>query len=108
MNQKIPYLLVLSTYPDKTTAQQTASILITEKLAACVNIVPNVQALFMWEGRLDDADEVLLLIKTTSAKYSALESSLKKQHPYELPEIIAVPISTGFTDYLNWIDQQTQ
>jgi len=107
MSNKNEHLLVLSTCPGSISAKKIARDLVTEKLAACVNIVPGVQSFFAWVGKVDKANELLLVIKTTADTYAALEKRLKKLHPYELPEIIAVPILTGSAEYLNWISANT-
>ena len=98
-----PCLIAASTCPGSITAKKIAQDLVTEKLAACVNIVPGVQSFYAWVGKVDNANELLLVIKTTVNGYQALEKRLKKLHPHELPEIIAVPILTGSAEYLNWI-----
>lgn len=107
MTKKTEYLLVLSTCPGSISAKKIAQDLVSEKLAACVNIVPGVQSFFSWVGKVDKANELLLVIKTTTNEYEALEKRLNKLHPYELPEIIAVPILTGSAEYLNWISTNT-
>lgn len=108
MNDETKYLLVLSTCPGSISAKKISQDLISEKLAACVNIVPGVQSFFAWVGKLDTANENMLIIKTTADNYEELEKRIKKLHPYELPEIIAVPIQTGFAGYLDWIDTNTK
>ncbi len=108
MNKETPYLLVLSTCPDQATAERIAQLLVEEKLAACVNVIPDITSLFQWQGKLDRENEILLLIKTTAASYSALETLVRQQHPYELPEIIAVPIVDGLNDYLDWVSSNTK
>ena len=108
MSKKAEHLLVLSTCPGSISAKKIAQDLVVEKLAACVSIVPGVQSFFSWVGKVDNANELLLIIKTTENNYVALEKRLKKLHPYELPEIIAVPILTGSAEYLNWISTNTE
>ncbi len=107
MKKKTEYLLVLTTCPGSISAKKIAQDLVTEKLAACVNIVPGVQSFFSWVGKVDKANELLLVIKTTGNKYELLEKRLKKLHPYKLPEIIAVTILTGSGEYLKWISTNT-
>ena len=107
MSEKTKHLLVLSTCPGSISAKKIAQDLVSDRLAACVNIVPGVQSFFSWVGKVDNANEHLLVIKTTSNTYAALEKRLNKLHPYELPEIIAVPILTGSAEYLNWISTNT-
>ncbi|MGZ8219855.1 divalent-cation tolerance protein CutA [Methylomagnum sp.] len=97
------YCLVLCTCPDAPTARQLAEALVKERRAACVNIVPGLTSVYEWEGNIETAAEQLLLIKTEAAAFDALEAFLKANHPYELPEIIAVPIQRGSVDYLQWI-----
>ena len=97
-------LIVLCTCPDQATAEQLAAAAVTADLAACVNIVPGLLSVFKWQGVLERAAEVLLIAKTTSAAYPALEQLWRTQHPYELPEVIAVPITAGSEAYLQWIN----
>ncbi len=108
MAKQSPHLLVLSSCPGTITAKKIANFLVMEKLAACVQIFPGVQSYFRWGGKVDNKEEVLLLIKTTSDCYKALEKRIEALHPYELPEIISVPIIGGFDKYLDWIDTHTQ
>ncbi|MHB1358155.1 MAG: divalent-cation tolerance protein CutA [Rhodocyclaceae bacterium] len=98
-----PSLLVLTNLPDEASAHSLATALIEAKLAACVNILAPCRSVYRWQGRIEDAAEVPLLIKTTAERYAALEAAIRAQHPYELPEIIAVPIERGLPDYLSWV-----
>lgn len=100
-------LIVFSSFPDAASAQQAASQLVEMRLAACVNILPGVTSVYRWQGKVEQANEVLLIVKTTQAAYSQLESALKACHPYELPEILAVAPDTGLPDYLNWVTAET-
>lgn len=102
-----PHQLVLCTCPDQTSAQAIAEQLIDQRLAACVNIVPGITSIYQWQGKRETAQEHLLLIKTSIEAYNALEQTLTDLHPYELPEIITVPIERGLNTYLNWISEQT-
>ncbi len=102
------HILVITMCPGTISAKKIAQDLVTEKLAACVNILPGVQSFFSWVGKVDTANEHMLVIKTTSNNYQALETYIKKVHPYELPEVIAVPIEAGLTAYLEWIDKNTK
>lgn len=95
--------VVLCTVPDTDTAETIATTLVTEKLAACVNIVPAITSVYRWKGAVESDTECLLLIKTDAQTWPAIESRILTLHPYELPEIIAVPIQTGQQDYLQWI-----
>ena len=95
--------IVLCTVPDRDTAEQIATTLVTDRLAACVNIVPGITSVYRWKESVEKASEHLLIIKTHSAVFDTLQDSIKKLHPYELPEVIAVPIKDGLPEYLDWI-----
>lgn len=95
-------LVVLCTCPDAATAERIAGVLVEERLAACVNAMP-VSSTYRWEGRLQRDAEVLLLIKTTGGAYGRTEARLRELHPYELPEVVAVPIVRGSPAYLEWL-----
>jgi periplasmic divalent cation tolerance protein len=97
------YQLVLTTCPDEVTAKQIATQLVTEKLAACVNIVPNLTTIYHWDDSLRCGTEVQLLIKTTEQKFAALNARMNQLHPYDVVEIIALNIQQGDKQYLNWI-----
>lgn len=97
------HLLVLNTCPDSDTARNIAGKLVADKLAACVQVLPGVRSYFRWAGRVDASEEHLLFIKTTPERYAALERRIKQLHPYELPEIVGVPVSEGLPGYLSWI-----
>ena len=96
-------LLVLTHLPDRATALTLANTLIEEKAAACVNILAACTSVYRWQGAVENADEIPLLIKTTAARYPALEAAIRRVHPYELPEIIAVPLAHGLPGYLQWV-----
>jgi periplasmic divalent cation tolerance protein len=100
--------LVMCTCPNNTVAAEVATALIEQDLAACVNRLPGVKSWYRWEGRLNQDEEVLLLIKTVRARYPALESTIRKLHPYEVPEIIAIPITAGSEAYLAWVSDSTR
>lgn len=97
------YHIVFNTCPDLETAEAIANTLVDEELAACVNIIPGVRSVYMWEGQRTVSQEHLLLIKATAADYEAIEETILDLHPDELPEIIAVSINTGLPDYLDWL-----
>jgi periplasmic divalent cation tolerance protein len=101
--RNIEPLLVFSNCADEPTARNIANALIEADQAACVNVVPGLRSVYKWEGKPCDASEYLLLIKTTSAGFTAVQNTIKTMHPHELPEIIAVPISAGLPAYLDWI-----
>jgi len=100
-------LVVLCSCPDEATAAGIATALLAGELAACVNCVPGIRSIYRWDGQIKDDTEVLLVIKTRTARYAALEAALRAQHPYDLPEIIALPVVAGSHDYLNWIGRAT-
>lgn len=102
-----PAVLVLCTCPDESVALDIARILVKEGLAACVNRVPALTLIYLWQGRLCEESEQLLVIKTVPARYEALEMRLKALHPYEIPEIIAIPVVTGSSQYLAWLTAAT-
>lgn len=95
--------VVLCTVPDRDHAGRIATALVEERLAACVNIVPGLVSVYRWQGAVHNDDELLLLIKTSADTYPRLETRIRALHPYELPEIISVPIQTGQADYLQWL-----
>ncbi|CAN5602935.1 divalent-cation tolerance protein CutA [soil metagenome] len=98
-------LLVLSTFPDVATARRIALQLVEERCAACANILPAVESIYWWEGKVENANEAVVFFKTTPERYEALETSLRQLHPYEVPEIIALPITEGLPDYLRWVSE---
>ncbi len=98
-------IVVLITAVEKAQARKIAEALVGERLAACVNIIPDsVCSIFRWEGRVDEAQEVFLIVKTVRSKLSKIVKLVKKLHSYSVPEIIALPIVGGSADYLKWID----
>lgn len=100
-------LLVLTTLPDAEAARTLASELVDAGLAACVNLLPGCTSIYHWQGKTESASEVLLQIKAAAASYDALEAAIRARHPYELPEIIAVPVVRGLPDYLRWVLAQS-
>lgn len=98
------YCVVLITAPKGPEARKLAEILLNEKLAACVNIVGDVESFFWWEGKIDTAAEVLLVVKTKKTLLSRLMKAVKRAHSYTVCEIIALPITAGNKAYLDWID----
>ncbi len=94
---------MLTTCPNRRAAQRIARALVEERLAACVNIIPVAQSLYRWRGKIESARELLLIIKSPRRAYAKLEKRLRALHPYELPEVIAVPITSGYRPYLAWI-----
>lgn len=100
-------LLVLTQLPDEASARALAEHLVSGRLAACVNVLAPCRSVYRWQGSIEDAPEVPLLIKTTDARYAALEAAIRARHPYELPEIVAVPLAGGLAGYLGWIESET-
>ncbi|HTT07549.1 MAG TPA: divalent-cation tolerance protein CutA [Gammaproteobacteria bacterium] len=100
------HILIINTCPDKSTAETMAIKLIDMKLAACVNVLPGIRSIYRWQGKRETVDEHLLIIKTQRECYDRVQDTLRAHHPYELPEIIAVPIVEGLTEYLKWMDEQ--
>jgi len=100
-------LIVITNTPDRDVALKIARALIERKLAACVNILAECTSIYRWQGKLETATEVPLLIKTRAAIYDDVEAAIKSLHPYELPEIVAVPIERGLPDYLEWVNAET-
>lgn len=102
------YQIILNTCPTQDVAQQLAEVLIKNRLAACVNIVPQVYSIYEWQDKIEQESEVLLLIKTRAELYEAIETLVTKLHPYEVPELVTVPIVAGLSAYFSWINEVTQ
>jgi periplasmic divalent cation tolerance protein len=100
---KNEFCLILSTAPDQGTARSIARALVDKQLVACVNILPAVESIYRWQGRVESASELLLLMKTTAATSREAIAELSRLHPYEVPEAIVLPITAGLTSYLSWI-----
>lgn len=95
--------VVFCTCPDQPTAEKIAHALVENQLAACVNILPNLTSIYTWQGRVESADEHLLIIKSSVQAYPTIETTIRSLHPYELPEIIAISINQGLPEYIHWI-----
>lgn len=100
-------LLVFTNMPDRDSAHQLAAHLIDERLAACVNILSPCTSVYRWQNVTETATEVPLLIKSHASRYAELEAEIRKRHPYELPEIVAVNVDKGLPAYLSWVAQET-
>ena len=100
-------LLTFCTCPNEEVGTRIAETLVAEGLAACVNQVPGLQSVYLWQGETTRDAETLLLIKTTDSRFDAMATRLRELHPYELPEIIAVPVTRGLTEYLQWVSTCT-
>lgn len=101
-------IVVITNLPDRAAAEHIAEALVTQGVAACVNVLADCSSIYRWQGELRRTSEVPLLIKTTRAAYPQLESALRQLHPYEVPEIIALPVSAGLPEYVNWVAQETK
>ena len=101
-------LLVITNLGDIAGARQLGRALVERRLAACVNIMPAVESVYRWRGAVEEAGEVTLVIKTTAGRYAELEEAVRALHPYELPELIAVPVTAGLPAYLHWVAQETR
>lgn len=102
------YIVVFITASSKKEARKIACVLLSKKLAACVNVIKGVDSRFFWKGSIDSAKEFLLIAKTRISKFSELKKQVKKNHSYEIPEIIAVPIIAANKDYLKWIEDSVR
>ena len=98
-------LLALSTFPDQEAARDISSELVTKKLAACANILPGVESIYRWKEKIESGNETLVLFKLCEDRQSAFQEKLRSLHPYEVPEIIFVPISSGLPEYLRWVTE---
>ena len=102
------FLLVLSTCPNAITAESLGRALVGESLAACVNVVPGLRSIYRWNDTLQADAEVLMIIKTTVARFAALRERLVALHPYEVPEVVALPVADGHHAYLEWVSNATR
>jgi len=100
-------ILILTQMPDRASAQSLARSLVESRLAACVSIGAPVESLYHWRGQIETAEEVPVAVKTRADRYAAVEAAIREQHPYELPEILAVPVVHGLGPYLDWIAGET-
>lgn len=100
-------LLICGTFPEIETARRIAQQLVTENLAACANIIPAVESIYRWQGKIENAPETLVFFKTTAARSAAFQDRLKSLHPYEVPEIICLRIADGLPEYLRWVAENT-
>ena len=96
-------ILALSTFPDRETAQRISNQLIVEKFAACANLLPEVQSIYTWLGKVEHGSETLVFYKLTEERQLDFQGKLRSLHPYDVPEIIFLPVSTGLPEYLRWV-----
>ena len=100
----IEYIVALSTLGSEEEAVRLAKTLVERRLVACVNVLPDVRSFYRWDGRLVDDQEVLLIMKTRGERWEALSAAIEELHPYDVPELISLPLHGGATSYLSWID----
>jgi periplasmic divalent cation tolerance protein len=105
---KMSVILVLTNLPDRAAAERLGEMLIEKQLAACVNILAPCRSVYRWKGAVQHDEEHPMLIKTTAERYQALQQAIREGHPYELPEIIAVPVERGLPEYLRWVADETR
>ena len=103
MPEKI--LLALSTFPDADTARQISDELVTQRFAACANILPSVESIYRWKDKIESGNETLVFFKLSEDRRSAFQDKLRSLHPYDVPEIVFVPISSGLPEYLRWVTE---
>ncbi|MGA9165644.1 MAG: divalent-cation tolerance protein CutA [Thiobacillus sp.] len=101
-------LLILTNVPDAASAEKLARALIDSRAAACVNVLAACRSIYRWQGAVETANEIPLLIKSTAAHYPLVEQIVRAQHPYDLPELIAIPITQGLPAYLDWLVTETE
>ncbi len=101
------FIIILVTTSSEEEGRKIAQVLVEKRIAACVNIINDIESIYRWKGKISDEKEVLLLIKTRKKLYKSVEGEVRKLHSYEVPEIIALPIISGSKDYLYWIDSET-
>lgn len=101
-------ILVITNLPDQESARRVAEALISGRLAACVNLLAPCTSVYRWQGKIETTQEIPLLIKTLASRYGKVEAAIRQLHPYELPEIIAVPISAALPEYLGWMAAETE
>jgi periplasmic divalent cation tolerance protein len=102
------YILVLTTVPDEKTGHSIAKQIVKERLSACVTVSAASQSFYWWQGKISDEKEHILFIKTKAALFKDLEKKIEEIHPYEVPELIALPFFQGSAKYLNWIEKETK
>jgi periplasmic divalent cation tolerance protein len=100
-------MLVLTTLPSSDAAVELARTVVAERLAACANLIPAIRSIYRWKGKLQDENEVLVLLKTRQEHFERLKQRILELHPYEIPEVLALPIEQGYAAYLEWIAGET-
>jgi len=102
------YVVILITCPDRDSGRKIAFGLVENRLAACVNIISGLNSIYYWQGKIEDDSEALLIVKTQGSLFEEVEKFVKENHPYTVPEIIALPVVKGSEDYLKWIKETTR
>ena len=100
-------IIILTTWPDLAGAKALAEALVTQRLAACVNVLPEMTSVYAWQGKLEQGNEHQLIIKTRRRRHDEVAALIVERHPYELPEILCIPVVAGLPGYLDWIDEAT-
>ncbi len=100
-------LLVITTLPNADAAAELAKNVVGERLAACANLIPALRSIYKWQGKVQDENEVLVLFKTRQEHYENLKSRILELHPYEVPEVLAIPVEQGYAAYLDWLAAET-
>ncbi len=100
-------IVVLTNLPDRESALKLADVLVEQRLAACVNVLSECTSIYRWQGTVEHANEVPVLIKAAASSYRRLEAAIRANHPYELPEIVSVPVVAGLAPYLDWVAAET-
>jgi periplasmic divalent cation tolerance protein len=98
-------LLALSTFPDAETARRVSNQLVSERLAACANVLPTIESIYRWKGKIESASETLVFFKVSQERQSTFQDKLRSLHPYDVPEIIFVPVASGLPEYLEWVSE---
>ncbi len=100
--------MVICTFPSMEKARQIGTVLVQMQLVACVNLIPGIQSIYCWEGKVESQEEVIAFFKTSAARYQQLEEKVIEMHPYEVPELVVVDLAAGFPAYLQWVLSSTQ
>ena len=100
-------IVIYCNVPDEVLAEKMARVLVERGLAACVNLLPEMRSIYRWQGKIEEARERTLVIKTLSKNYATIESSILELHPYDVPEVIAIPIVQGLPAYLTWLTNES-
>jgi len=101
------YAMIIATFPDRESAKKAARLLVEKRLAACTQMFP-IESVYLWKGEICDDSEIALFIKTRAALFDDITATIKQIHPYEVPEIIQLPIRDGLPEYLRWVSECTE